>query len=171
MHLKTLGIILLAVGGFILLRSLFPKTITVVGAPRIVTQYDTVRVLDTAWITKVRHDTLKVNVTERVTVTVPETIYVLPRVERGITALAVGEHVGDSTLVAGFSLTPLDSGISRRSWQVQFYTLGPVKSLILDSLPRLTFYPPPKPFCGVFCKLGHYVIGASVGFGLAAILK
>ena len=171
MRLKTIGIILLAVGGFILLRSLFPKTVTVVGAPRIVTQYDTVKVIDTAWVTRLRRDTLKVNVTERVTITVPETIYVLPRVERGITAVAVGEHVGDSTLVGGFTLTPLDSGISRQAWTVQFYTLGPVKSLVLDSLPRLTFYAPPKPSCGVFCKLGHYVIGASVGFGLAAILK
>jgi hypothetical protein len=156
---------------FLLLRSLFPKVVTVPGVPRIVTQYDTVRVIDTAWVTRLRRDTVRVNVTERVTVTVPETLYVLPAPERGITAVSVGPKVGDSTLVAGFSLTPLDSGISRRGWQVQFYTLGPVKSLVLDSVPRITFYDPPPPSCRFFCKLGHYALGASVGFGLASVLR
>jgi hypothetical protein len=159
------------IGGALIVRSLFPKTVTIPGLPRIVTQYDTVRALDTAWVVRLRRDTVRVNVTERITVTVPETLYVLPTSMHGMTAIAVGAKVGDSTLVAGFTLQPLDTGMTRRDWRVQFYTLGPVKSLVLDSLPRITFYPPPAKACTFFCKAGHYVIGGAVAAAIVSVLK
>jgi len=151
--------LVLAGGSAWILRDLFPKTVP--SPPRIVTQYDTVRTLDTAWITQTRHDTIKINVTERVTVTVPETIYAAPRV-RGISALRAGEHIGDSTIVGGFTLEPLDSGYTRRDWLVQFYTLGPVRSLVVDSVPRITFYPPAQN-CGFGCVAKKYLLGGVVG--------
>lgn len=163
----------LALGLALLFRNLFP--ISVPTKPRIITQYDTVRVIDTAWITKLRRDTIKVNVTERVVVSVPETIYAAPRV-RGITAFHAGERVGDSTIAGGFTLEPLDSGYTRRDWLVQFYTMGPVRSLVVDSsAPRITFYPPPPKPCGIWCKLGYTgigtTIGASAGLAACAVLK
>ena len=171
MKLKTVGWVLLALVAALTFRSIFPKRITTPGVPRIVTQYDTVRVIDTAWITRLRRDTLKVNVTERVTVTVAETLWVVPRLD-GATALAVGEQVGDSTLVGGFSLAPADTGYAFRRWQVQFYTLGPVRSLVMDgSTPRVTFYPPPPKPCRFFCKVGYFVKGAALGAGIVAVLK
>jgi hypothetical protein len=170
MKLKTVGWVLLALFAALTLRNVFPKHITTPGLPRIRTVWDTVRVIDTAWVTRIRHDTLKVNVTERITITVPETLYVVPRVD-GVTAVAVGEQVGDSTLVAGFTVTPADSGYTRRGWQVQFYTLGPIKSLVVDSVPRLTFYPPPPKPCRFFCKAGYFVKGAALGAGIVAVLK
>ena len=171
MKLKTVGWILLAFVAALAFRSIFPKRITTPAVPRIITQFDTVRVIDTAWVTRLRRDTLTVNVTERITVTVPETLYVVPRLD-GLTALAVGEKVGDSTLVGGFSLAPADTGYEFRRWQVQFYTLGPVRSLVMDgSTPRVTFYPPPPPPCRLFCKAGHYLVGAAFGAGIVAVLK
>lgn len=158
------------VAAILLVRSLWPRTVEVPSAPRIVTQYDTVARLDTAWITRLRHDTIRVNVTERVVVTVPETIYAAPRV-RGMTALHAGKRVGDSTLVGGFVLEPLDSGYTRREFLVQFYTLGPVRSVTIDSVPRITFYPVPAKPCQFFCKAGHYLTGAAIGFGVASLLK
>lgn len=160
-----LAVIFTAFGFGMILRSLFPKTVP--GVPRITTVYDTVRVLDTAWITRIRRDTIKVNVTERVVVTVPETIYVAPRVQ-GIRAFHAGEKVGDSTIVGGFTLEPLDSGYTRRDWLVQFYTLGPIRSLVVDSVPRITFYPYVAP-CGRGCSLKKYLLGGSVGAGLGLL--
>lgn len=154
----------------LLMRSLWPRTVEVPGVPRIRTVYDTVRRIDTAWIVRLRHDTVKVNVTERVTVTIPETLYVVPRTS-GMVAFHAGQRIGDSTLVGGFTLVPIDSGYQRRDWLVQFYTLGPVRSLTLDSVPRITFYPPPGKPCGFFCKTQHYLLGGAVGFGVASLLK
>lgn len=170
MKLKTVGWILLALVAALAFRSIFPKRITTPAIPRIVTVWDTVKVIDTAWVTRLRRDTLTVNVTERVTVTVPETLYVVPRLT-GVVAVAVGEKVGDSTLVGGFTIAPADSGYTRRGWQVQFYTLGPIRSLVVDSVPRLTFYPPPPPPCRFFCKAGHYAVGIALGAGIVAVLK
>ncbi len=170
MKARTLLLLTLAVaiGGALILRSLFPVHIP--GVPRITTVYDTVRVIDTAWVTRLRHDTITVNVVERVTVTVPETIYVRPSL-RGMTAVTVGARVGDSTLVMGFDFRPVgDSGYERRGWQTQYYTLGPLRSLAIDAgAPRINFYDPPGKPCGTWCKLGHYLIGASVGAGTTAI--
>jgi hypothetical protein len=159
---------LLIVGGALGVRELFPKTVVVAGPPRIETQYDTVRVMDTAWVMRVRRETVTVNVTERITVTVPETIYAAPRVV-GIVALQAGAKPGDSSLVAGFTLEPLDSGYTRRDWQAQFYTLGPVRSLVVDPTPRLTFYDPPAPPCKVLCIAKYKIIGGLVGFGLGKL--
>lgn len=154
-------LLVVAIGLGLMFRSMWPKTVA--SAPRIITQFDTVKVLDTAWVTRIRRDTIKVNVVERVVVTVPETIYVAPRV-RGITAFHAGQNVGDSTIVGGFTLEPLDSGYTRREWLVQFYTLGPVRSLVTDSVPRITFYPPVTS-CGRWCSLKKYLLGGSVGAG------
>jgi hypothetical protein len=171
MKLKTVGWVLLALVAALTFRNVFPKHITTSGVPRIFTQYDTVRVLDTAWVVKVRRDTLRVNVVERVTTTVAETLYIVPGLD-GVTAVAVGAQVGDSTLVRGFSLAREDTGYTWRTWQVQFYTLGPVRSLVLDgSVPRLTFYPPPPKPCRFFCKAGYFVKGAALGAGIVAVLK
>jgi hypothetical protein len=168
--LKGVALLVLVIGSALIARSLFPRTVTMTGVPRIVTQYDTVRTLDTAWVVRLRRDTVRMNVTERVTVTVPETVYVA-RVWRGITAVSVGAQVGDSTLVQGFTAEPLDSGTAHRAWTVQFYTAGPLRSLVLDSLPRVTFYDPPLPACRFFCKVGHYALGGVVGASLMAVLK
>lgn len=159
----------LALGLGLMFRSLFPKT--VVGMPRIVTQYDTVRTLDTAWVTRIRKDTIRVNVLERITVAVPETVLVIPET-RGFTALSVGRKVGDSTLVAGFTLSPLDTGYTRRDWLLTYYTTGPLKSLALnppEGTFAVNFYDPPKPSCGAWCKIGHYALGAAVGAGATAL--
>jgi hypothetical protein len=145
--------------------------VEVPGVPRIVTQYDTVTQLDTAWITRVRKDTIRVNVIERVTVTVPETLRVLPPRVDGITALSVGRRVGDSTLVHGFTLAPLDTGVSRRTWTVQAYTAGPLRGLVLDSLPRFSFYPVPKRPCNLGCVAKYVGIGVLAGFGVASVVR
>jgi hypothetical protein len=159
-------VLALALG--LMFRSLFPMREPSI--PRIHTVYDTVRVIDTAWVTRLRRDTITVNVVERVTVTVPETVYVRPSL-RGMTAVAVGARVGDSTVVGGFDFRPVgDSGYERRGWQAQYYTLGPLRSLIVDSgAPRIMFYDPPGKPCGSWCKLGHYLLGGSIGAGAAAI--
>lgn len=167
----ALSIAVIAIGGALVLRSLFP--VTVPGAPRIVTQYDTVTVIDTAWRVRLRRDTVKVNVTERVVITIPETVFVMTPL-KGITAVSVGARVGDSTLVGGFSFEPLvDSGWTKRSWQAQYYTLGPLKSLVLDTsmaAPAINFFDYPGKPCGRWCKLGHYLLGGSVGAGTTAVV-
>lgn len=159
-------VVVLAVALGLVFRNLFPKTIP--GVPRITTQYDTVRVLDTAWIVRVRHDTIKVNVTERVTVTVPETVAVVPSFS-GMLAVSVGRNVGDSTLVAGLSVAPLGTSYTTRRWEAQFYTPGPLKSLAVDSgVPRINFYPWQKS-CGSWCEIKHYLLGGSVGASVTAL--
>jgi hypothetical protein len=152
----------------LVVRNMFPKTIA--GPPRIETQYDTVRIIDTAWLTKVRKDTIKVNVVERVTVTVPETVFVIPRKISGILGLSVGRNVGDSTLVYGFRIEKIDSGFETRNWQSQYYTLGPLKSLSLDSIPHLNFYPFEKS-CGTACTLKHYATGGAIVLGIFGTLR
>jgi len=111
-----------------------------------------------------------VNMIERVTLTVPETLYVVPRVS-GLTALEVGQQVGDSTLAAGFAIAPADSGYTRRGWQVQFYTSGPVRSVTVDSIARITFSAPPPPACRFFCQAKVFGVGVLLGAGAIAILK
>lgn len=164
------GYIVVAIAVALLARSLFPKTVTVAGEPRIFTRYDTVRTIDTAWVARIRHDTVRVNLLERVIVTVPETVRVVPEL-RGIRALEVGAAVGDSTLVFGFTIAPADSQYSVRRWQAQFYTQGPLKSVALDSIPRVAFYPPPGKPCRTLCKVGHYLVGAVVGAGIISAVK
>jgi hypothetical protein len=166
MTAKTGALIVLVLAGALALRELFPKREIVASPPRIETRYDTVRVLDTAWITRLKHDTLTVNLTERVTVTVPETVLVVPRLS-GVVGISVGERVGDSTLVGGFTLAPADTGYEWRKWQVQFYTVGPLRSVVMDgTTPRVTYFPPPAPACKLGCKLRHYATGAIFGAAL-----
>lgn len=171
MRAQTFWTVVVAIAGAILLRDLFPRTEQIPSVPRIVTRYDTVRVIDTAWITRLRHDTVRVNTVERVVVTVPETVRVVPRL-RGITAVSVAKRWGDSSLVGGFSLVPLDSGYERRAWTAQLYTPGPLRSLLVDPdvpAPRATFYAPPPPPCGLLCAAKHYLLGGTVGFGACTL--
>jgi hypothetical protein len=160
-----------AVGLALILRNLFPKTVA--STPRIRTVYVTVPSgkIDTLWRVKLQRDaraewerdSLR-TLLERLTTTLPETVYVAPRVS-GMLAFHAGEKVGDSTLVGGFTLEPLDSGYTRRDWLAQFYTAGPVRSLVVDSgVPRITFYPPVFP-CGRWCSIKKYLLGGSVGLG------
>lgn len=163
---QALWIIVLAIAGAIGLRELFPKQIRIPSPPRIVTQYDTLRVLDTAWMVKLRHDTVKINVVERVTVTVPETVRVVPDLT-GLTALQIAPKVGDSSLAAGFTVAHDSSGYLLNRWQTQLYTLGPLKSLTVRAggMIGAQFYDPPKPSCGFFCTLKHYAVGGLIGYG------
>ena len=149
-------------------RELFPKRIERLTPPRIITVYDTVRALDTAWVRRVvkQTDTLYL---ERVTLTLPETVYVIPRLN-GLTALAVGKP-GDSTLARGFTLMPSDSGSGLLiGWQAQWWTPGPLRGFSLDTFPpRLSFYDPPGKSCGLFCKVKHYAIGAAGGWAVCKL--
>lgn len=163
--LQWLGGIVVLIAFALVIRDLFPKRVEVARPPRIVTVWDTVQVVDTAWVQRLRVDTVKVNVLERVTVTVPETLYVFPTVH-AIVGASFGQKVGDSSLVAGYSLAPVDSLFLRRNWVAQFYTLGPARSLVMDgSVPRMTFYDPPPKGCDFWCSLGKYVTGGTIGAG------
>jgi len=129
---------------------------------RIVTEYDTVKVIDTAWVTRLTHDTVyQTNIVERVVRTPPETIRVVPPLV-GVSAVAVPQKRGDSTLVLGFRLTPLDTGYAFARWQYQYWTPGPLKSIALtpDGTPAVAFYDPP-PTCDLRCK-GKVARGAVV---------
>ncbi len=163
---QLLLVIGLALAGAIALRDLFPKREAVPTPPRIVTVHDTVRALDTAWITRVRHDTVQINVVERVTVTVPETVRVAPALT-GLTALVVGARVGDSTIAGGFSVASTGTGYVLDRWQTQLYTLGPIKSVAVDAGGGVAaqFYDAPKPPCGPLCVAKHYLVGAAIGYG------
>lgn len=158
-----------------MLRSLFPETREVVQRPRIVTMYDTVKAIDTTWITKVRkevqHDTV---FAERVIVTPPETVYV-GGLYRGITFVNAGKKVGDSTLVKGWKIEIDTVGSRLSNWQVQYWTGGPLHTLDADSLPpRISFYSGDYfrgKDCGFFCKVEHWLQGGAVGYGVCALAK
>jgi len=168
---RALPWILLALVAIVAIRELFPKRVRIVLPPRIITVHDTVRHLDTAWVTRIRRQTDTVNLVERVTVTVAETLHVCPGAI-GLTALEVGRRVGDSTLAHGFVLKSESAGMIRRRWQAQIWTAGPLRSLVLDSLPpRLSFYDPPPAGCGFFCKLKLLGIGGAGGFSACAVLR
>ena len=161
---RALPWVIVAIVAVLVVRELFPKRIEVVTPPRITTIRDTVRRLDTAWVTRLvrQTDTLY---RERVTVTLPETVYVAPRL-MGLTALAVAPKVGDSTLAQGFSVAPADSGgIVRMGWQVQWWTPGPLRALVVtpEGVRAAWGEPPPKG-CGFWCALKHYSVGAAGGF-------
>lgn len=164
-RLQWLGAVVVLVAFGLIVRTLFPKRVEVVRPPRIVTVYDTVKSIDTAWITRLRVDTVKVNVLERVTVTVPETLWVFPSIS-AIVGASFGQRVGDSSLVAGFSIEPVDSALVHRTWVASFYTLGPVKSVVMDgNQPRLNFYDSPPRGCDFWCTMGHYLTGSAIGAG------
>lgn len=172
--LQTIGVVLIAIASALISRNLFPvKVQSPPPPPRIHTVYDTVSVLDTAWIEVVRervvHDT--VNLTEVVTVTVADTIEVCPTVT-GVTAIDVGLSLGDSTLVGGFSLTNTGIDLLIRRWTRQYWTPGPLQSLYTTQEGvDVAFgeFVPPRPHCGLLCKLSHYVVGGSFGYGICAL--
>lgn len=168
--MKAIPWIVLAIVAIFLVREFFPKRIEVVRPPRITTVHDTVRALDTAWIVKLqrRVDTQYV---ERVTLTLPETVYVAPEAW-GLTALQIAAKVGDSSLAQGFSIMPGDDSgsIVRMGWRVQMWTPGPLRGLII--LPRSVRAewgdPPPKD-CNLWCTLKHYGIGAAGGWAVCKL--
>jgi hypothetical protein len=134
--------------------------------PRIVTQYDTVKVIDTLWVTKLKHDTVyKVNIVERVVHTPPETVTVMPKLS-GVKDVWIAPKRGDSSLVYGFSVMPLDSAgrhYAFTQWQYQYWTKGPLRSLnLVNGTPAMTFDDPP-PSCDLNCK-AHVAGGAIVVF-------
>jgi hypothetical protein len=105
--------------------------------PEIVTKYDTVLRIDTAWIERVRTVRVQVPTPVRtVTVQVPETVTVINH--SGVTAISSGYEWGDTLRVFGFTI---ESGLMRR-WEVAYFGTGPFRSMLLDSLPpTVTFWP------------------------------
>ena len=167
--LKLMGTIAAVIGVAIVVRAWFP--VRVVQPPRIRLQIDTVATIDTVRLTEeiirtTRPDTVWL---ERLTVTPPETVMVVPPLA-GLTALIVAPRVGDSSVAQGFRVVPADSGYAFTRWEAQWYTPGPLRSLVIDGgLPRAAFGPPPPRACGPWCKLGHYVTGGAVVGGATAI--
>jgi hypothetical protein len=172
------GLVLLVLGG-VLTRSLFPKTIRQVVPPRIVTQYDTVEKLDTAWITrevqKTKWDTVYL---ERVITARPETVVVSRMTSvTGLRYLIVGEKVGDSTTALGFTVkaNPQDSTtILLDLWQTRWWTAGPLRSIATDTFPpRISFYPAPEVSknCGWWCKTKLVLASGGVGYGVCTLAQ
>lgn len=171
-----IGLVLLVLGG-VLARALFPKTVREVVPPRIVTQWDTVQKLDTAWITrevqKTKWDTVYL---ERVISAKPETVVVSRMTPvSGMRYLIVGEKVGDSTTALGFTVkaNPADSTtILLDLWQTRWWTAGPLRSISVDTFPpRIAFYDPPKESskCGFFCKAKLALVGGGIGYGVCTL--
>ncbi len=166
---KALPWVILGVIGILLVRQFFPRTVEISTPPIIRTVRDTVRTLDTAWVVKLRTktDTLY---RERITVTLPETVYVAPRLW-GLTALNVAPQRGDTTVAQGFSIEPGDSGqLLTMDWRVQWWTPGPLRGLtILPNDVRAQWGEPPKPGCGFLCAVKKYAIGAGAGWALCKL--
>ena len=174
--LQLIGVLLLVVGVAIGFRNLFPVTVELPPPPpRIITVYDTVPEIDTMWVDRVVERVVKdtVNLTEYVTITVPEIIEVCPTIS-GVTALDVGPIVGDSTMIAGFDLKNTDNVLTMERWTRRYWTPGPLQALAFTpegvDVSFGVYVPPVKP-CGFWCKTGHYLTGASVGFGACLIAK
>lgn len=169
MKAQAVAVVVLVVAAALAGRALFPKTVKVPTPPRIVTQYDTVEVIDTTWVTRVVHDTVKAKPlpAEKVVVTVPVYVERAPKLV-GITALSIAQAIGDSSLAVGFSLAPQDSGYALRRFTSQHYTTGPLRSLVLgaDGLPRLSFYDPVPPPCTLGDKVEYGGIGGGISLGL-----
>lgn len=169
--MKTAALMALILATVFLTRSVWPKEVRIPSEPRIVTVYDTVPQLDTVWKTRTlertRWDTAYL---ERVTVTEPETVTVERAYMLGLTAILVGEKVGDTTMAFGFwqGPNPHTGQEERRNWRTIWYTAGPLQAISLDTFPpRAAFYNPPKPpkVCGLGCKLAH--VGAGIVLGKA----
>jgi len=157
--------------GVLVGRRLCSQTVAQVSPPRLVTVWDTVARLDTLWRTRwrasVQWDTV---LTERVIVSQPETVYVMPEAV-GMTLVQVPATVGDSTVVEGFALRLVDSTVERRDWRARYWTAGPLRELSADTLPpRIRFDPPSarepvRRSCGFFCRAQTLVLGVSLGYG------
>jgi hypothetical protein len=165
--MKWIPLLVAVLGAGFIGRSLFPKTVEVVTPPRIVTHYDTVQTIDTAWVTRLVRETKWDTVfLERVVTAAPETLRVCPEL-RGLTTLTVGQRPGDSTVAQGFALTVRDTLVLLERWQTQWWTPGPLRAFSLDVFPpRVAFWEPPKAVkgCGFFCQLSHYGVGGAVGW-------
>lgn len=154
------------------MRSLFPihsDAIVIQRPGRIV--YDTVKSIDTIRIAVLRKttDTLWL---DRVTVTQPETVYVLPPLV-GLKALSVPKAYGDTMTAFGFELRP-DTGASyiTRDWSATWIYPGPLRAIVADTFPpRASFWPAPSPRrdCGILCKLSHYAVGGAGGYALCRL--
>jgi hypothetical protein len=141
--------------------------------PEIITRYDTVTRLDTAWYPSP-----------------PETVTVPPRVvvhvdtftvvvdcpapdfspTHGVSVLLSPYGWGDTLRVGGFTFEPLDSSLIRRDWQASYFAMGPIKSMrfVGDTIPPVfDFYPQPPPPCGFGCSLKKYIIGSAAGAAIA----
>lgn len=167
----TCGAIILAFGGW----CRGPEEVERI-VPRIHTVHDTVTLenFDTAWVERVREVTRvdTINLTEVVTVAVPETVTVVPRIACA-TSLDVPPTWGDSTMIGGLRIDPMGSDYTLTKWQAQYFTTGPLRSVMVDSVPpRVAFWPPPprpKKGCGFFCSLKKYALGGITGYGLCQL--
>lgn len=176
---KTAGWLVLIAVAAVLGHWLFPRTIPgPPPPPRIVTVWDTVDAVDTLWITRLADTVVRVDtitLTERVTVSYPDTVAVCPDII-GVTAVAVPEAVGESTLVGGFILSPLDSGgVTVRSWESQVWTAGPLRGILVhDTLPpSVVYWPQPSlpRTCGFWCQASRFGLGSLAGFAACAVTQ
>ncbi len=142
--------------------------------PQIVTEWDTVTVLDTAWVTDIREVRDTVTLVRRVTVrdtvetvvTVTDTIIAFPPVW-GMRAVNVPLEWGDTMKVLGFELRGEGDRVTSRDWQADIFVAGPLESLLVDSLPpKVTFHPMPDPPCTFWCKRKHEAIGAGIAVAI-----
>lgn len=156
--LQIASVVVLLIASGLVVRSCFPK---VVDRPVIIhdTVYDTVKVDNPVWLAQiadlkrklanVRPDTVyKLHET----VTPPETVLVVPK-STGISTVFVPDKVGDSTIVTGFRITPIDTGYGLNKWRTTFYTPGPLAALTMDGdTIEAAFYLPAPASCGFWCK-------------------
>ena len=170
---QWVAVVLILVGVVALGHQFWPRTVEVITPPRIHTVYDTVTTLDTAFITRVvtktKWDTVYL---ERVTTTPPETLYVTPDLF-GLTLLDVGK-VGDSTVARGFHIFDVDGNPALQSWQTQWWTAGPLKSISLDTFPpRISFLPAPQPHrrCDFWCQLKIAGLAGGIGLGVGLLVR
>uniref|UniRef100_A0A6M3KV77 Uncharacterized protein n=1 Tax=viral metagenome TaxID=1070528 RepID=A0A6M3KV77_9ZZZZ len=143
--------------------------------PRIHTVHDTVRQLDTAWVTRVRTELRvdTINLTEVVTLVKPETVTVVPRIVCA-TSLDVPPTWGDSLMVGGLRIDPSGSEYTLTRWQAQYFATGPLRSMIVDSIPpRLNFWPAPPVVkgCNWWCSTKKYALGVGIGYSLCRLLN
>lgn len=160
-------------GTVLLSRQFWPRTVEVVHPPRIRTVYDTVTRLDTAFVTRIvertKWDTVYL---ERVTMTPPETLYVTPDMF-GLTLLDVGQSIGDSTVARGFHIFDVDGFPALQSWQLQWWTAGPLKSLSLDTFPPRIAFLPPSPVqkrCDFWCQAKLAALAGGVGLAVGYLV-
>ncbi len=161
--------------------------------PEIVTRVETVPEIDTAGIAEWRDqaaafsDTInllrELLIAKPVRIDTPrvvrsvadptrvDTVYTFSRV-LGMWALNVPLEWGDSTLIHGFSLWGDTLGVMREEWRTNYFTVGPLKRIVLsDSLPPLVeFHPMPDPPCTFGCKAKIAGIGGLTGAAVALLL-
>lgn len=173
---SALWLAVLVVAIVLLTRLLWPRTVEVSGPPLITTVWDTVPVLerhlDTLWRERViREVGATRTLVETVTVQLPPDTVVLGTATVAVQAIQVGATIGAVTTVEGVTLA-YDSTrmLLRRPWRASYWTAGPLRAVVGDTVPPLvTFYPPPPPPCRFLCKSGLVLGGVATGLALAAI--